>query len=297
MDTTYVANTSGVYSIKVSVLFKTKQVISSTLIFHGQQIRWFESNKLTINIANSLSNDATLSDLTTDGNVVDGFASDIYTYNVELPVGTTIIPVVTAATTDTNATMEITYATSLPGTTIVTVTAQDGTTQLIYTINYTVAVQTYIVTFDVVGANGTLIATVDGVDITSPATVEVGKTVVFTAIPAANFVVKEWKLNGIVIVGNSTNNYTLNTLAANDIVTVEFKTTSDINEITKNVVKIYPIPATDFLYFSEEIEFQIYSITGREICRGTASKIDVSNFAKGTYILKTATDNRNFIVQ
>ena len=85
------------------------------------------------------STDATLSDLKTDGVTVSGFSPSIYTYNILLPFGTTNIPVVTATTNHNLATKVISNATSLPGSATVVVTAEDGTTSLTYTINFTIA--------------------------------------------------------------------------------------------------------------------------------------------------------------
>ncbi len=86
-----------------------------------------------------MSSDATLSDLTVNGTTVAGFSPDTETYNVELPLGTTAVPTVAATVYDTGkAAAVVTPAESLPGTTTVTVTAQDGTTK-VYTIYFTVA--------------------------------------------------------------------------------------------------------------------------------------------------------------
>jgi len=82
--------------------------------------------------------DATLSDLTVDGVTVTGFNLATYVYNVVLAEGTTAIPEVNGTVNDLTATMVITDALSLPGTSTVTVTAQDGTTILTYTVNFTV---------------------------------------------------------------------------------------------------------------------------------------------------------------
>jgi hypothetical protein len=83
--------------------------------------------------------DATLSDLKIDGTTVDGFDPDILSYDMELPAGTTEVPTVTAAVYDENATAEITPAESLPSTTTVLVTAEDGITTETYSVNFTVA--------------------------------------------------------------------------------------------------------------------------------------------------------------
>lgn len=83
------------------------------------------------------SSDAKLSDLTIDGVTVVDFSSDKLTYDVELADGTTTVPTVVATTLEANAFVSITDATSIPGTTIVEVTAADGATKLTYTINFT----------------------------------------------------------------------------------------------------------------------------------------------------------------
>ena len=72
--------------------------------------------------------DTTLSALTVDGNSIAGFGPTSTSYSVELPVGTTVVPTVAATPTDTNASAVVNAATSIPGTTTVVVTAQDGVT-------------------------------------------------------------------------------------------------------------------------------------------------------------------------
>ncbi len=86
-----------------------------------------------------LSSDATLNDLLIDGTTVSGFDTNTLTYNVELPEGTTVVPTVTATTTDVNASHVVNDAISLPGTTEVVVTAEDGTTMITYSVVFTVA--------------------------------------------------------------------------------------------------------------------------------------------------------------
>ena len=88
--------------------------------------------------------DATLSDLQVDMATVTGFSPNTENYPVELPIGTTVIPQITSATTtDSNATVTtITQASALPGDATVLVTAQDGTTTKTYTVSFSVAVPT-----------------------------------------------------------------------------------------------------------------------------------------------------------
>ena len=70
--------------------------------------------------------------------------------------------------------------------------------------------------FGVEGGNGTLKAKVGGTEIGSGDTVEQGKTVTFTAVPAANYKVKEWKLDGAVI-SNTTTTHTLTVTKAAEV--------------------------------------------------------------------------------
>ena len=86
------------------------------------------------------STDATLSALTYNGTSVPNFDPNTTTYDVELPTGTTAVPTVVATKNDSKASDPvISAATSLPGATTVTVTAEDGTTTKTYTINFSVA--------------------------------------------------------------------------------------------------------------------------------------------------------------
>jgi hypothetical protein len=89
------------------------------------------------------STDASLSSLMVDGVSVENFATGTLNYDVLLPFGTTSVPVVTYTTTDANATAVVTAATNLNGTlaertATVVATAEDGTTEISYTIVFTV---------------------------------------------------------------------------------------------------------------------------------------------------------------
>lgn len=87
------------------------------------------------------TDDATLSNLMVDGTSVDGFAPGTDSYDVVLPFGTTTVPTVTATTNSANATHVVNDAAALPGTTTVVVTAEDGITEMTYSINFTVALE------------------------------------------------------------------------------------------------------------------------------------------------------------
>ncbi|NOU48356.1 MAG: T9SS type A sorting domain-containing protein [Bacteroidales bacterium] len=83
----------------------------------------------------TISNIATLLDLKVDGVTVEGFDPAINYYEVDVLEGSAI-PVITASTTDPQATMVITQATAVPGDGTVVVTAEDGITQFTYTVHF-----------------------------------------------------------------------------------------------------------------------------------------------------------------
>jgi hypothetical protein len=81
---------------------------------------------------------AFLKDLLVDGVSVAGFDRKTMNYNVSLPYGTLNVPVVTALVDEPHATTEITQASSLTGTAVVVVTAQDGTTKMTYSVIFSI---------------------------------------------------------------------------------------------------------------------------------------------------------------
>ena len=82
---------------------------------------------------------ATLRDITVAGQTIEGFRADSLSYSYELPYGSTVVPVVTATPTLSNEQVNITPATSLPGTTTIVATSADGTLSTTYTVNFTVS--------------------------------------------------------------------------------------------------------------------------------------------------------------
>lgn len=78
--------------------------------------------------------DATLSDIKVDGVTIADFSpsQSYYKYETE----TADVPTVTATTTQTAATREITPAAAVPGSATILVTAEDGTTKKTYTIDF-----------------------------------------------------------------------------------------------------------------------------------------------------------------
>ena len=82
------------------------------------------------------SNNATVSNLMVDGATIEGFDPDVTEYEVKLPQGTVLIPVVTAVLSDANASRVVNQAPELPGDATVVVTAEDGETVVTYTVSF-----------------------------------------------------------------------------------------------------------------------------------------------------------------
>jgi len=80
--------------------------------------------------------DTSLSDLTQDGATIAGFTESKTTYDIFLAEGTTVVPTIAATPNNANATIAITDATSIPGTTTIIITAEDGTTTNTVSINF-----------------------------------------------------------------------------------------------------------------------------------------------------------------
>ena len=85
-----------------------------------------------------IEDDASLSDLTQGGATIAGFTESKTTYDIFLAEGTTVVPTIAATPNNPSATAAITAATSIPGTTTIIITAEDGTTTNNVSINFSI---------------------------------------------------------------------------------------------------------------------------------------------------------------
>ena len=99
-----------------------------------------ESGAVKYYYVSFVSNNANLSALKVAGDLIAGFDQNVLDYNYELPYGTTVslLPLVTSTSASTRAKTRLYKATTIPGTAVVTVTAEDGVTQKSYSINFDV---------------------------------------------------------------------------------------------------------------------------------------------------------------
>ena len=88
-------------------------------------------------VSGDLSYDVSLIDLTIGDSTISGFDPSVASYNIELPEGTTVVPVINATPNNPNATISVLPAAKLPGVSTIIVTAENGVTKQSYTVSFT----------------------------------------------------------------------------------------------------------------------------------------------------------------
>ena len=83
--------------------------------------------------------EARLASMDMDGNPVTGFSSDIFTYDVILPLGTVTTPSISSLPVDANATVITVPAYELPGTTTIDVFGENLMSHNLYNVNFTLS--------------------------------------------------------------------------------------------------------------------------------------------------------------
>ena len=142
------------YGTPISLNDREPTIITQSIDLEGTNIEEWDDLGVAIFIQNydtrevfqstyavenaNFATDATLGALNIDGTLVAGFNSGVYDYNVELPLGTTVVPEVTGVPTDENAIVIVVPTNELPGTTTTEVFAEDLSTKLTYNVNFTV---------------------------------------------------------------------------------------------------------------------------------------------------------------
>uniref|UniRef100_UPI003216D394 T9SS type A sorting domain-containing protein n=1 Tax=uncultured Draconibacterium sp. TaxID=1573823 RepID=UPI003216D394 len=83
-----------------------------------------------------VSTDATLAELNIADTLIAGFDPAVLSYEIKITSDSMEIPEISGVAFDMNATVTVVQADTLPGTATVTVVAEDGTTEMVYTINF-----------------------------------------------------------------------------------------------------------------------------------------------------------------
>ncbi len=172
--------------------------------------------------------------------------------------------------------------------------ASNNTSEL--SLEYPEQVITYNLDYNTVGspANGTITATVDYLTVLPSSTVQAQKNVMFTATPDSSYIVKEWTVNGEIVLGNKTNYYMITGMDTNYTVTVEFKINDvGIEEAISNsdIIKLYPNPCKkgSILNISSDKTpdyIIVYDSHGKEILKTKNCKaLNTNDLETGLYFL------------
>jgi len=162
-----------------------------------------------------------------------------------------------------------------------------------------ISTNTYTVTFNVNGDNGTLIAEVDDVEITSGDEIEEGKNVVFTATADAGYQIKEWTVNSEVVTDYTESVYTVEDLSDVMSATVEFEINTGIENRLESEIVMYPNPARSTATIISETkinEISVFSVVGNiilneSVVNNKQYNLNVSALNSGIYFIKIVTDN------
>jgi hypothetical protein len=148
------------------------------------------------------------------------------------------------------------------------------------------------------GDNGTLGATVGGNNIVSGQEIAAGSDVTFTAIPAEGYRVKSWKVNNVLVVGNTSNQLMVTALAENIDVFVEFEllpenqynvTFSVVNGngAVNATVDGIMISSGDLVYEGENVTFTAIPDFGFRVKQWTYNSEVVQGNTTNTFVLAT----------
>jgi beta-glucanase (GH16 family) len=86
--------------------------------------------------SSNATDDATLSSISINNTPLSGFSAQTTSYTYSLPIGEINVPTVTASTLNANATYSLNDASSIPGTTTITVVSEDATQTKTYSITF-----------------------------------------------------------------------------------------------------------------------------------------------------------------
>jgi len=237
--------------------------------------------------------DATLSALMVDGDTIQGFASYNLMYDDSVTEGTTTVPTITATPKNANASVEVTAASAISGTTTIVVTAEDGVTKNTYTVNFPVkgtkSSDASLADLQVAGATVTgfdaatmtydveLAAGTTTVPVVAATTTDANATVEMTdatAIPGTTTIVVTAED------GNTTSTYTIN-----------FKLATGVANIEQNAILVYPtVTTTSFKVktTSKSSVITVYNMVGNVITKQLSNDYEktITVSSVGMYILK-----------
>jgi hypothetical protein len=251
----------------------------------------------TVNFSVAPSTDATLSDLKVNSATVSGFAANTFTYNVVLPNGTTVIPTVAATATHANANAVVTQALSVSGSATVVVTAQDGTTKLTYTVNFSVAPSTD-ATLSALKVNGISVTNFSANTLTYNVVLAAGTTV----IPTVSATVNQANANAVVtqalsVTGSATVVVTAQDGTSKKTYTINFSVATSNRQLNAGTIKLLANRGSVTIESSEIIKsVKVITMKGTvsTIQKVSSTSVTLNNLKSGAYILVIKTQNNEY---
>ncbi len=258
---------------------------------------------------------ASLSDLTINDISIEGFKADSLTYSYELPFGTTDVPELIGVRTDTNAVVKVLATDTLPGTTTLEVTAEDGTTKLSYTVAFTVSTEISTdatlnkILVDSVALEGFKVDSFNYSIVLPFGTTEVPEVAAVANNLAATFVLtKAETLSDTVVIvvtaqdATTTNTYFVSFEVAEEVILEEEE--EEEEELETSIIEnqliqsLYPNPTKGKLSITLmdgvfEANLEVYTSNGqlveRRVINTFENSIDLSNNQSGIYYIKLTT--------
>lgn len=244
----------------------------------------------TINFNFEVSSDAALADLLIDGASVSGFSASTYSYDVELAEGTATVPTVTATANHSAATVVVTAATELPGTTNVVVTAEDGSTTATYSIHFTVELSADASLADL-KVDGTTVEGFDAATLSYIVELPTGTTAVPAVTATASNTGASVQVNAAAALPGTTTVVVTAADGTKVTYSIEFKVKVAVNGFDTAAIKVFPtVTNSSFTVQTEggESLISVYDITGSKVSeqRSTSAKTLVNVEQNGMYLLK-----------
>ncbi len=247
-----------------------------------------------------ISDNAFLSDLTIEGETIEGFEPEIFNYEKELPEGTVSTPEVNAIAAHESALVQIDSAIDVNSenpeerTTYITITAEDEETVNVYSILFDVK-EYYTVTFDVIDEETEEfigLAIISFAGITNPE-----GDYVFERIEKGvySYSIQALFYENITVDGFEVLHDTIKTVA----LTPEQEVNVHSFSYTEGI-SVYPNPATNWINVESReksiLKMKVVNLQGLIVYETFSSfydyKIDVENIEAGIYVLQLITEEK-----
>lgn len=252
-------------------------------------------NVYKVNFFYEFSTEASLSDLTVDGTTIDNFDPAVISYTVVLDKSVTSVPAVAAVAKDTNADVAITDASSIPGTTTVVVTAEDGTTSTTYSVLFKYDVSTDATLSDL-QVDGTTVSGFDPSVITYVVQLDAGTTKVPTVTATStDDSAKVVITDAASIPGTTSINVTAEDETTKKTYSISFTLPTSITNVDDSKTQVYPTVFTNSFWVKTEGEsntISVFDVTGKLLIKKTdiIGEVEISAAKSGMYVVEVKSE-------